>query len=128
MMLKALLAINLLLNSSSNTDIVLPSPKIIKFYTNIEEKDNWIQVPKGMEEIEIHVEASNTETVLFWLIPTGTATWNERKLIGIDINDDGDNIFSISWTPPGQLHDHLHVQAIGENEITSSILNISTDP
>lgn len=43
----------------------------------------------------IHAEAQNTETVLFWLVPTGTATWSERELIGYD--KDGNDGWSVTW-------------------------------
>ncbi|MBS4193194.1 hypothetical protein KHA94_24160 [Bacillus sp. FJAT-49705] len=111
-----------------NTEYVPPSPKIEKFYTSIPEKDNWVRVPKGTGEITIYVEALNTETVLFWLIPIGTQQWYERKLIGYDIKDDGDNKFSLTWKIPRPLHDHLEVQALGENEIVGRILNITSTP
>ncbi|PGT88260.1 hypothetical protein COD11_05955 [Bacillus sp. AFS040349] len=109
-------------------DYVPPSPKIVKFYTGIPEKDNWVTVPEGTKEITINVEALNTETVVFWLIPTGTETWYERKLIGYDIKDDKDNNFSLTWNIPQHLHDHLEVQALGENEIARSSINITSTP
>jgi hypothetical protein len=43
------------------------------------------------------VKAENTETVLFWLVSTGTENWNQRKLIGYDIKgDDKDNQFTLT--------------------------------
>lgn len=130
MLLKTVLAMSLMLNVpiKANTEYVPPSPKIEKFYTSIPEKDNWVRVPEGTKEITIYVEALNTETVLFWLIPTGTQQWYERKLIGYDIKDDGDNKFSLTWKIPRPLHDHLEVQALGENEIAGRILNITSTP
>jgi hypothetical protein len=130
MIFKTLLAISLMLNVPiyAKGEYVPPSPKIVKFYTSIAEKDNWVTVPEGTEEITINVEALNTETVLFWLIPTGTQTWYERKLIGYDIKDDKDNNFSLTWKIPKHLHDHLEVQALGENEIVGRLLNITSTP
>lgn len=130
MMLKTFFITGLMLTNplASNSEVIAPSPDIVKFYTSVPVKDNWIEVPEGMKELTIEVEALNTETVLFWLIPTGSAQWNERELIGYDIKDDRDNYFSITWNIPRQLQDHLHVQALGENEISSFILNITTEP
>jgi hypothetical protein len=51
-----------------------PPPKIEKLYTSIPEKDGWISVPEGTKEITFYVEAHNTDTVLFWLMSTGTLT------------------------------------------------------
>jgi hypothetical protein len=107
---------------------VPPLPKIEKIYTNIPEKDNWVMVPKGTKEITFYVEAQNTETVLFWLIPTGTQQWNERELIGYDINDDGDGKFSLTWKIDKHLQDHLDIQAIGENSIEKGIINVGSYP
>ncbi|QFT90896.1 hypothetical protein FIU87_19810 [Bacillus sp. THAF10] len=130
MILKTILAITLMFNVSvyANGEYAPPSPKIVQFYTSIPEKDNWVTVPEGTKEITINVEALNTETVLFWLIPTGTQTWYERKLIGYDIKDDKDNKFSLTWKVPKHLHDHIQVQALGENEIAGSSLNITSNP
>jgi hypothetical protein len=112
----------------SNTEYVSPSPKIEKFYTNIPEIDNWVVVPKSTKEITINVEALNTETVLFWLVPTGSEQWNERKLIGFDIKNDGDNKFSMTWKIPEHLHHHLYVEALGDNNIEHTSLNIYSIP
>ncbi|MED3554108.1 hypothetical protein [Cytobacillus praedii] len=70
--------------------------------------------------------AINTETVLYWLIPTGTQTWTERKLIGYDIKENpNDNNFSLTWKiDKPYLHDHLHIQAIGEG-VLIGIINLS---
>jgi hypothetical protein len=98
----------------------------LRFYTDISLKDNWVGIPKGTKKITIYVEAKDTETVLFWLIPTGTQTWNERELIGYDINDDNDNKFSLTWEINKPfLHNHLQVQALGMDGI-SDIINITT--
>jgi len=130
MILKTVLAISLIFNilAYPEGEYVPSAPEIIKVYTGIPEEGNWVRVPKGTEELTIHVKAINTETVLFWLIPTGTQTWSERKLIGYDIQNGKDNKFSITWKVPKQLHDHLKVQALGENGIVSSTLNITLAP
>ncbi|MBT2641903.1 hypothetical protein J7I80_06680 [Bacillus sp. ISL-41] len=107
--------------------MTVPPPKVIQSaYTNIPETNNWVTVPKGTEEITIYVEADNTETVLFWLIPTGTQTWWERTLIGYAINTDKEGTFnspqtfSLTWKIDKPfLHDHIEVQLIGMNEATS---------
>ncbi|MEH7883779.1 hypothetical protein V7654_05570 [Bacillus sp. JJ1609] len=130
MFLEPFLVISLAMNIpvKGQQEYVPTVPKIEKFYTSIPEIDNWVSVPKGTDEITIYVEATNTETVLFWLIPTGTQQWYERKLIGYDIKDDGDNNFSLTWKIPRHLHDHLEVQALGENELIGSSLNITSIP
>ena len=76
--------------------------------------------------LTFHVEAENTETILFWLIPTGTQTWTERKLIGYDIRENQtDNNFTLTWNiDKPYLNDHLHVQAIGEEIVEQDIINL----
>lgn len=92
------------------------APEIVSISSNFPEKENWVQIPKGTKKITFDVKANNTETVLFWLIPTGTGTWNQTKLIGYDIKtDQQDNTFTLTWSiDRSYLHDHLYVQAIGE--------------
>ncbi|MGH1145387.1 hypothetical protein [Bacillus pseudomycoides] len=83
-------------------------------------------VPKDTKTITIYVEADNTETVLFWLVPTGTATWKERKLIGYDVNStDG---WSLTWNVEGiDLYDHIQVQALSHTEISSDLINVTSE-
>ncbi|MFJ7973535.1 hypothetical protein [Psychrobacillus sp. NPDC096389] len=130
MLLQTILLMGLIFNMpvGADSEYVPPFPKIDKFYTSIPITENWVRVPKKTKEITIYVEAKNTETVLFWLIPTGTAQWTERKLIGYDIKDDRDNKFSFTWQIERPLLDHLVVQAVGENEITNESLNIISTP
>lgn len=121
---------------TANSQGTLPPPKVLKSaYTNIPETNNWVTVPKGAEEITIFVEAENTETVLFWLIPTGTQTWWERRLIGYAINTEKDGTFnspqtfSLTWKIDKPfLHDHIEVQLIGMHEtINGGSINLSME-
>lgn len=130
MILKLFLALNILTagqpNISQDNPSQPPNPKILSISTDYPNDGNWIQIPKGTKEITFGVKAANTETVLYWLIPTGTQTWKERKLIGYDIKENqNDNDFSLTWkidTP--YLHDHLHIQAIGEG-VSNGTINLS---
>ncbi len=137
--LKTLISLNLIINLTNlavNNKVIVPSPKVItSAFTNIPVKDNWVTVPEGTKEITIFVEAQNTETVLFWLIPTGTETWWERKLIGYDINEDKSKKFdetqkySLTWKIDEPfLHHHLVVEVVGMNRVTSGgSININTE-
>ncbi|MBE4906956.1 hypothetical protein IMZ08_02650 [Bacillus luteolus] len=137
--LKTLISLNLIINLTNlavNNKVIVPSPKVItSAFTNIPVKDNWVTVPEGTKEITIFVEAQNTETVLFWLIPTGTETWWERKLIGYDINEDKSKKFdetqkySLTWKIDEPfLHHHLVVEVVGMNRVTSGgNININTE-
>ena len=130
MILKLFFALNIFtafqLNISQETPSQPPIPKILSISTDYHSDGNWIQIPKGTREITFDIKAKNTETVLYWLIPTGTQTWTERKLIGYDIKDnENDNDFSLTWEiDKPYLHDSLHIQAIGEG-ISNGIINLS---
>lgn len=139
MLIRSLITLSLFCNlgiMTANSEIAIPPPKVIKsVYTNIPVTENWVTVPKGTEDITLYVEAENTETVLFWLIPTGTQTWWERRLIGYVINTenektfDSPQVFSFTWKIDKPfLHDHIEVQLIGMQEVTSGgNINISMD-
>ncbi|KEK23157.1 hypothetical protein BAGA_10380 [Bacillus gaemokensis] len=101
-------------------------PVIMETYTDMSEKNNWIEVPKETKEITIYVKAKHTDTMLFWLVPTGTATWEERQLIGYDIN--GADGWSLKWNVSGKmLHHHICVQALGVTSISSDLINVHTE-
>lgn len=102
------------------------TPEIISIHTDFPQDGIWVLIPKGTKEITFHVEAKNTETVLFWLIPTGTQTWTERELIGYVKNENlTDNHFTFTWKiDKPSLHDHLHIQAIGEG-VANDIINLT---
>lgn len=131
MILKLFLALNILTAFqpfiSQESSITPLKPEIKCINTDYPKDGMWVQIPKGAEKITFHVESKNTETVLFWLIPTGTQTWTERKLIGYDIRENqSDNNFSLTWNiDKPYLHDHLHIQAIGEGIVANDIINLS---
>lgn len=130
MILKLFLALNFLTafqpNISQDNPSRSPNPRILNISTDYHNDGNWIQIPKGTKEITFEVKAVNTETVLYWLIPTGTQTWTERKLIGYDIKENqNDNDFSLTWRiDKPYLHDILHIQALGEG-VSNGIINLS---
>ncbi len=125
--LRSFLVLSLLttLQPVENQNVISQPPKIISIYTDYPKNGVWVKIPKGTKKITFNVKADNTETVLFWLMPTGTQTWNQRKLIGYDIKeDDKDNQFSLTWIiDRPSLLDHLHIQALGEG-IANETVNL----
>jgi hypothetical protein len=125
MILKFCLVLSLLspYHFFEDQNVVSRNPKIISIDTDYPREGIWVQIPKGTKKITFNVKAENTETVLFWLIPTGTQTWNERKLIGYDIKEDKkDNQFTLTWIiDQASLLDHLHIQALGEGIVNDTI-------
>lgn len=102
-----------------------PPPNILSVESNYPRDGIWVRVPKGTKKITFNVRAENTETVLFWLMPTGTGTWNQRKLIGYDIKENDKDIeFNLIWNiERSSLLDHLHIQALGEG-IANDTINL----
>lgn len=93
--------------------------QILGISADLEEANGWFIVPKGVHTMTISAEVENVETVLFWITPTGTATWGERKLIGIDI--DGSDGWSFEWEFGDRIfHDHITVQVLGSDSATQA--------
>lgn len=111
---------------SSNTIL---EANIIRVQTDFPEKEGWVRIPKGTKKMSIYVEAEHTDTVLFWYMPTGTETWYDRRLIGYAINTHEDDSFTITWDfddfDPNELLGHIHIQAIGINNIDNEGFNIA---
>lgn len=123
------LTLMLILSSCSNNEISLSeetaeyqtnrSAKILNVRTNLAKEDNWWIVSENMTDMTITVDAENTDTVLFWIAPTGTETGKERTLIGYDV--DGSDGWSYTWEFGERIfHDHIQVQALGMDGSTQA--------
>ena len=67
MILKLFLALNILTAFQPFISQESPSKPVIKsIYTVYSKGRIWVSLPKGTKIITFHVEAENTETVLFW--------------------------------------------------------------
>ncbi|NEZ01521.1 hypothetical protein G4D62_19670 [Bacillus shackletonii] len=127
LILKSCLVLSLLtpLQPVGNQKVVPAPPNIISIDTDFPKKGAWVQIPKGTKKITFKLKAESTETVLLWLMPTGTQTWHQRKLLGYDIKeDDKDNLFTFTWNIDRlSILDHLHIQALGEG-IANDTINL----
>ncbi|WAA08975.1 hypothetical protein [Fervidibacillus albus] len=113
--------VNASTNPTENKDY---KAKIKKVDTDLEEKDGWYIVPNGVNTMTISVEVENVDTILFWIAETGTGTWDERQLIGYDI--DGSDGWSITWEFGDRIfHDHIAIQALGSDGSTQVIETIN---
>lgn len=138
-----LLLLMLLLVACSSTEEPVPSEviatadaqkeqvdlqaKILKVSTDLSHEANWWVVPRDIDTMTINVEAENVDSVLFWIVPTGTETGKERELIGYDI--DGSDGWSLTWKfGDRQFHDYIGVQALGMDSHTQAneTINVHT--
>ncbi|MFE6078228.1 hypothetical protein ACFVQB_27610 [Paenibacillus sp. NPDC057886] len=104
------------------------TPIITNVETNFPEKEGWIVIPTDSTKLDVTVEVTNAETLLFWAVPTGTETWGERELIGYDTN--GNDGWKITWNITRKsLHHHMIVQALGSDgkTITDETINITNE-
>ena len=124
---KSYLILSLLTSFHSvvNHQVAPQPPKIISIDSDYPRDGIWVRIPKGTKKITFYVKAEHTETVLFWLMPTGTQTWNLRELIGYDIKKgEKDNEFSLTWNvDQPSLLNHLHIQALGDG-IANETINL----
>lgn len=103
-------------------------PVIVKVETNLPEKNGWFIAPDESTDLMISVQAQNTDTVLFWLVPAGTETWKERTLLGYD-TDESDG-WNLNWNTGGNsLHHHIYIQALGSDGVSmaSETINITNE-
>lgn len=108
-------------NRAKQTNI---STELLRVSTDLTEESNWWIVPENVSAMTIYAEAKNTESVLFWIAPTGTETGSERELIGYDI--DGSDGWSYTWEFGSRsFHDHIHVQALGIDGSTQANMYIN---
>lgn len=94
--------------------------------TDLVKRDNWHIVEPDAKSITIEVDAENTSTVLFWVVPTGTEVGAQKTLIGIDL--DGSDGWSCTWMfGDRSIHDHIVVQALAEDSVTMSeaVINVT---
>lgn len=99
-------------NVSSQVSDTLP--KIANVKTNFSQKNGWYVIPKNSDKLDVSLEATNVETILFWVVPTGTDVWGERELIGYDINEEDG--WKLVWNiSERSLHHRISIQALGSD-------------
>ncbi|MDT9726187.1 hypothetical protein DUZ99_14495 [Xylanibacillus composti] len=106
----------------------MPRASITNVFLDLQEKSGWWVVPEEATSLTIHVEAKNTDTVLFWLVPTGTEAWGERTLMGYD--QDASDGWSLRWDfGDRKLHNRIYVQALGIDGVSmdSQSINVTAD-
>lgn len=93
--------------------------QIVEVTVDLPHNEGWWFVRDGMKSMTLQVKALNTETVLFWVVPTGTETWGERQLLGYDL--DGSDGWSFTWNFGSRsMHDRIVVQALGSDHTSQA--------
>lgn len=100
-------------------------PQIIKVKTIPSARGGWVVLPNKPGQLIIKVKTINAKRLKFWIVPTGSETWKYRKLLGELSN--GKNVWSFTWNYGNELiHDHIVIQAIGDQGLEeSTIINVT---
>lgn len=79
-------------------------------------KNGWISLPKTDGTLTVNITAKNAKMIKFYLIPTGTATYNQRKLIGISRESNGDFIFKWHFRRDKFIFHHFAIEVINSKD------------
>jgi hypothetical protein len=92
-------------------------------------KDRWVRLPKKDDTLTIYIRTDGAEKLHFYLAPTGTATYNERVLIGSATGTNENFIFKWKFLKNQTFLHHFIVEATNsKNEIETDIpFNIISD-
>jgi hypothetical protein len=72
----------------------------------------WCTLPTGPGTVTFRAEVTGAQRVEFFLVPTGTDTWDLRRSLGVD--RDGTDGWSVTWAYGDEsLMHHLVVDARG---------------
>lgn len=83
-------------------------------------KEGWLSLPKTDGTLTVSITAENAKRIKFYLIPTGTATYNQRKLIGSSEGKNGEFVFKYSFKGKQDIFHHFAVEAINsKNQIAA---------
>lgn len=84
-------------------------------------KNGWISLPKTDGTLTVSITAKNAKRIKFYLIPTGTATYNQRKLIGISESKNGKFSFKWNFKEDQNIFHHFAVEAINsKNQVATT--------
>ncbi|PFZ26700.1 hypothetical protein COM22_12050 [Bacillus wiedmannii] len=79
-------------------------------------KGGWLSLPKTDGTLTVSITAENAKRI----IPTGTATYNQRKLIGSSEGKNGEFVFKYSFKGKQDIFHHFAVEAINsKNQIAA---------
>ena len=72
----------------------------------------WCAVPAGPGTLTLRAEVTGAHRVEFFLVPTGTETWDLRRSLGVD--RDGSDGWAVTWAYGDEpVMGHLVVAARG---------------
>ncbi|PHG56461.1 hypothetical protein [Bacillus toyonensis] len=93
-------------------------------------KEGWISLPKTDGTLTVTITAINAKRIKFYLIPTGTATYNQRKLIGSSEGKNGEFVFKWNFKGDQDIFHHFAVEVINsKNQIanTGVLFNVTNE-
>ena len=105
-----------------------PAPPVVGAVTTTPQlscPDGWCLLPAGAGTITFRADVTGATRVEFFVVPTGTETWELRRSIGVD--RDGRDGWSVRWayTADDAPMAHLVVEARGPGgTVQESPLNL----
>ena len=84
----------------------------------------WCTLPAGAGAVTLRAEVTGANRVEFFVVPTGTGTWDLRRSIGVD--RDGSDGWSVTWAYGNEpVMAHLAVVARGPGgTVTAEPVNL----
>lgn len=99
-----------------------PAPPVVGAVTTTPQLScdgGWCTVPAGPGTITFRAEVTGANRVEFFLVPTGTETWDLRRSLGVD--RDGSDGWSVTWAHGDEsVMGHLVVVARGPGGTASA--------
>jgi hypothetical protein len=100
-------------------------PPYLSIDTIPKPEGNWVYIQEGSGEMVIKVTTRNVQRIKVWIVPTGTQTWDERKLL---CDQSGNKDFwTCIWryTAEETIHYHVVIHAVGRSGVLAEILNVT---
>jgi hypothetical protein len=100
-------------------------PPFLSIETIPKPEGNWVYIQKGSGEMVIKAITRNVQRIKVWIVPTGTQTWAERKLL-CDQSGNKD-IWKCIWryTAEETIHYHVVIRVEGKSGVSEEIINVT---
>lgn len=86
---------------------------------------NWVYIPEGSGEMVIKVTTRNVQKIKIWIVPTGSQTWDERRLLCEEKGNK--DLWTCIWryTAEETIHDHIVIHVEGKGGKSAASINVT---